>query len=366
MNDKILIIEDEPSILENLIEIISSYGYDVVSTNNGTEGIELAMEHSPDLIICDILMPGISGLEVLKKLQENETTASIPFIFLTAKADKESIREGMEHGADDYLTKPFTPIQLKKAIEIRLRKKEQSIDAMNKKIEVLKSSLATSLPHEFRTPLNGILASSEFLIKYFDNLPIEEIKQLHLNIHNSALRLHRHIINFLLYSEITILKEKKDINKVNHLENITYLPFDIAYAVFHKYATINDRYEDLHFWSNRSSQVFIKQEHFYKICEELADNAFKFSDKGAPIEVLLDTIDNIFIMKIKDYGRGMTNNQVREIGAYTQFNRNLYEQQGLGLGLAIVIKLCEYYDGKFNIKSIPNSFTEIEIKLNTI
>ncbi len=366
MTNKILIIEDELAILENLIEIITTFGYDVIAADNGNEGIKLAIENAPDLIICDILMPGINGLDVLKKLQENEITASIPFIFLTAKADKPSIRYGMELGADDYLTKPFTPNQLQKTIETRLRKKEQTFEAMNKKIDILKSSLATSLPHEFRTPLNGILASSEFLIKYYDNLPIEDIKQLHLNIHNSASRLHRHIVNFLLYSEINILKNQTDLEKNEQNSPPMYLPSDIAYAVFYKYTVMNNRYEDLHFLSKGSNYINVKQEHFYKICEELADNAFKFSEKGTPIEVSLDSNNNKLIMKIKDFGRGMTYKQIKEISAYTQFDRNLYEQQGLGLGLAIVIKLCNYYGGEFAINSVPNSFTEIEIKFKTI
>src|SRR5688572_22468158 len=119
---KILLIEDNPEVRENTSEILSLANYNVVSAENGKIGVEVAQREKPDLIICDIMMPELDGYGVLHILSKNEQTASIPFIFLTAKTEKTDIRKGMNLGADDYLTKPFDDTDLLNAIEARLRK----------------------------------------------------------------------------------------------------------------------------------------------------------------------------------------------------------------------------------------------------
>ncbi len=123
---KILVIEDELAVRENLIELLEAEDYQTYSTENGLIGILWAYNHLPDLIICDVMMPEIDGYEVLYNLQQDPLTASIPFIFLTAKADKTDIREGMNLGADDYLTKPFTRQEVLGAIASRLSKQKLS------------------------------------------------------------------------------------------------------------------------------------------------------------------------------------------------------------------------------------------------
>lgn len=118
----ILLIEDNQDVRENTAEILSLAQYRVITAANGKEGVELAIRDKPDLIICDIMMPVLDGHGVLHLLSKNEETAGIPFIFLTAKAERSDFRKGMEMGADDYLTKPFDDVELLSAIEIRLKK----------------------------------------------------------------------------------------------------------------------------------------------------------------------------------------------------------------------------------------------------
>jgi CRP-like cAMP-binding protein/CheY-like chemotaxis protein len=119
---KILLIEDNKDVRENTAEILKLAQYDVVTAKNGKEGVELAQKDRPDLIICDIMMPVLDGHGALHLLSKNEETSSIPFIFLTAKAERSDFRKGMEMGADDYLTKPFDDVELLNAIESRLKK----------------------------------------------------------------------------------------------------------------------------------------------------------------------------------------------------------------------------------------------------
>jgi CRP-like cAMP-binding protein/FixJ family two-component response regulator len=120
----ILLIEDNVDVRENTAEILTLAQYNVITADNGKEGLEKAQQYHPDLIICDIMMPVLDGHGVLHLLSKNANTAGIPFIFLTAKAERTDVRKGMEMGADDYLTKPFDEIELLNAIEARLRKSE--------------------------------------------------------------------------------------------------------------------------------------------------------------------------------------------------------------------------------------------------
>ncbi|OCX53892.1 transcriptional regulator [Mucilaginibacter sp. PPCGB 2223] len=124
MSKKVLIIEDNNDIRENVVEILQLAGYEVFEAGDGKNGVDIATKNLPDIILCDIMMPELDGYGVLYMLNKNPETATIPFIFLTAKAERLDLRKGMEMGADDYLTKPFDDMDLLNAIESRLKKKE--------------------------------------------------------------------------------------------------------------------------------------------------------------------------------------------------------------------------------------------------
>lgn len=133
----ILIIEDNDDIRESTTEILELANYQVYHADNGKTGVELAIKHLPDIILCDIMMPELDGYGVLFMLGKTPETSTIPFIFLTAKAERVDMRKGMEMGADDYLTKPFDDVELLNAIESRLQKKEKQEAFYNKSLEKL-------------------------------------------------------------------------------------------------------------------------------------------------------------------------------------------------------------------------------------
>lgn len=149
----ILLIEDNNEVRENTAEILELANYNVIQAENGKVGVELAQQHKPDLIICDIMMPVLDGYGVIHLLGKSPDTALIPFIFLTAKSERSDFRKGMELGADDYITKPFDDVELLKAVESRLRKNE-----------ILKA--------EFSNNIEGIN-------KFFDDVSsLDELKKL--------------------------------------------------------------------------------------------------------------------------------------------------------------------------------------------
>jgi len=122
---KITIIEDNIDVRENLAEILELSGYEVSTAENGKLGVKSVREHRPDLILCDVMMPELDGFGVLKILNQDTELRHIPFMFLTAKAEKSDFRKGMGLGADDYITKPYDDVQLLEAIEMRLNKASQ-------------------------------------------------------------------------------------------------------------------------------------------------------------------------------------------------------------------------------------------------
>src|SRR6476620_1838784 len=142
MEKRVLVIDDNNDIRENTAEILELAGYKTFTAENGKKGVEVAIKENPSVIVCDIMMPELDGYGVLHLLRKNPEAQNVPFIFLTAKTERNDFRKGMEMGADDYVTKPFEDIELLNAIEIRL-----------KKVEVLKQKYSFSEQgiHQFLT-----------------------------------------------------------------------------------------------------------------------------------------------------------------------------------------------------------------------
>src|SRR6185436_3103570 len=125
---KILVIEDEPEMRRNITKLLRYHDYEPIAAENGRAGVEAAHREKPDLILCDVMMPELNGYGVLQALQSDAALARVPFIFLTAKGEKDDLRSGMNLGADDYLTKPVANADLVQAIEARLRRSERQIN----------------------------------------------------------------------------------------------------------------------------------------------------------------------------------------------------------------------------------------------
>ncbi|HEY9612052.1 putative bifunctional diguanylate cyclase/phosphodiesterase [Allocoleopsis sp.] len=158
---KILIIEDEEFVRENILELLDVEGFEVIGAENGQIGVDLAKAMIPDLILCDVMMPGLDGYGVLTALRQDSLTASIPFIFLTAKAAKADFRQGMELGADDYITKPFTRAELLGAIASRLKKQAALEQRYHTELQQTKDQLNYLIHYDSLTNLPNQLSLRE-------------------------------------------------------------------------------------------------------------------------------------------------------------------------------------------------------------
>jgi len=365
---KILVIEDQALLREEILEILSIEEFQVIGAENGRIGLELVQTFQPDLILCDVSMPELDGHGVLEELRKEPETVTIPFIFLTAMADKADLRQGMTLGADDYLTKPFDRIDLLEAIATQFRK-QQAIDSkIHQKVDDLRSNITLSLPHELHTPLTGIISSTELLLEDFNQIDPAESLEILETIHVSAHRLYRLTQNFLLYAELELIMA--DPSRVAMIRrgrsSRCYKEVIVDWA--RAKATEAKRLADLRLDVHQDITVSISELKLRKIVEELLDNAFKFSLNDSPVHLAIQldhtTIDtNMVTLYVLDHGRGMSEEQIANIGAYMQFERRLYEQQGSGLGLVIAKRLTELHGGEFRITSIPNQQTLVKVML---
>ncbi|MEB3336509.1 MAG: response regulator [Leptolyngbyaceae bacterium] len=359
---RILVIEDEAQVRNNIKRILELEDFFVIAAENGRIGLALAQDTVPDLIICDVMMPEMDGYEVLEALKQNPSTATIPWIFLTAKAEKNDLRQGMELGADDYLTKPFLPGELLKAIATQFAKKAALDRQIQTKLDQLRSSITLSLPHELHTPLNGILGCAEVLIEDYGVMDDAEKLDMLDGIYTSAKRLHRLTKNFLLYAQLELIASNPERMAALRKNRDRAHPRTLVQEVATEIAQQAERTADLTL-DLPDLTVQMPDNYLRKIIDEVVDNAFKFSTPGTPVRIVGNLSDRTFSIFVMDQGRGLTPEQLASIGGYMQFDRQLFEQQGVGLGLLIAKRLTELHGGELTLESILNKQTIVRIVL---
>ena len=359
MSKKILVIDDADFILESTSTLLGFEGYDVVTAADGELGVAAALEHNPDLILCDISMPNLDGYGVIERLRAEELTSSTPFIFLTAFTEKSNMRKGMEKGADDFLVKPYTRDELIAAINTQWKKNQIVEKKIQTKVEEVGKNLNYALPHEFRTVINQVVGSAKFLGADPESTPPEEVKELSEDIISSCKRLLRITENFLIYVRIESIANNP-IQQNQLRDSRTDEPGAMIYDLAGTIANSYSRIEDLQI-NDLIDELFIEisTESFHKIVDELINNAFKFSENGTKIQLSTWLEDEMMFMSIEDKGRGMSKEQIDNIGAYIQFERKIYEQQGVGLGLVIAKRMTELHGGDFKVESTENVGTKI-------
>lgn len=167
---KILLIEDDELVRENVLELLDAEGFETYAAENGHVGTMVAQQKAPDLILCDVMMPELDGYGVLENVRQNPQTMTIPFIFLTAKAAKGDFRMGMEKGADDYLTKPFTRAELLGAVNTQLQKQAAIAARYNRQIKQAREELDYLIRHDSLTGLPNRLSLQEQFVTILDKV----------------------------------------------------------------------------------------------------------------------------------------------------------------------------------------------------
>jgi signal transduction histidine kinase len=279
-------------------------------------------------------------------------------VLMTGDENSVSPRRGMELGADDFLVKPVRLAELLQCVDARFRRAQLHWRVEDRMLNQLRASLHSTMPHEFFTPLAGIIGLTDLLLMEDSAFAPEERKELHRDIQQSALRLHRTLRNYL--ETIELDAEAADGVPEPALLSPGEALQSVGVAV-NAVQNRTNRNEDVS-TELASVPVRVTPGDLTLIVEELADNACKFSRKGTPIVIRLDVAG---VFSVTDAGRGMAPEEVQAIGAFRQFGRGKNEQQGLGLGLVLVQKLAERCGAKFSIESTQSVGTVVRIAFKT-
>src|SRR5690606_9428759 len=320
---------------------------------------QLALKNLPDLVICSYEMFESYENDMLHKLRDDSVFTSTPFIFLDEKKLGRKEKKGLNLGFDYFIMKPFSSSELQKIAKLALEKSDAVAQKSEKKLSELRGSLSFALPHEFFTPLNGILGFTDILINDLGSLSKNEVRQMLQYIHKDALRLNKLTENFLAFAQLEVIS--KDPEKIAALTNTYYLNAkEIVKSTAVSMARDAGREDDL-ILELEDGAVRISEGYLNKVMAELISNAFKFSEKDTPVIVSLYSNDTSVMLTIADSGRGMTPKQIASVGAYMQFDRMQQEQQGSGLGLIIAKKITELHGGEFKIESTPGEGTKVHL-----
>jgi two-component system sensor histidine kinase/response regulator len=358
---KILVIEDEPYLLDNILAVLALEDFQAIGAENGVLGVEMARKHLPDLIVCDIMMPQLDGYGVLLALRSEPATCMIPFIFLTAKADRKHIRYGMELGADDYVTKPFTHDEFLGAIYSRLERQRTVQKEYEDRLEALRYGLVFSLSPGLQAPLNAVIGHAGKLITEAETLAPFQVAGLATTMLRASHELHRQLENYLLYTQLEVMRIDPGqviVMSWSQTEN----PGMIIAEAAQKEAADKGREADL-VLETKDAAVRISRECLEKIAEELIDNAFKFSQPGTKVGVTAAPAAGTYVLDVRDAGPGIPPAQIERLRTPGQFERKLETLQKGGLGLVIAAHLLKAHGGRLRIENTSERGTHVFAEL---
>jgi signal transduction histidine kinase len=265
----------------------------------------------------------------------------------------------MDLGADDYITKPFEVSEILSAVRSRLARRNRLEERFEARLSEFRHNLATTLPHEFRTPLAGILGYSEILLEQPDQVGPDELRRAATTIHASGQRLLRCVESFLLYAELESLRALG--SGTTPVQEQTDLIACLERAVTSR-AKLHRRESDVRL-SIQPACVPMPEAYLLHVLNEVLDNAFRHSPRETTVEIACTLAGRTVSLTVTNQGRALTPEQIERIEAFVQFDRQRHEQQGLGLGLAISRRLVERFGGRLEIRSSPGGETMISIAL---
>ena len=363
---KILLVEDEAPLRGEVAEWLTFEDYEVIQAADGQAGVEAVFKHLPDLIICDIMMPRLDGYGVLLETNSNPETVGTPFIFMTARASQDDLREGMTSGADDYITKPFTRQELLNAIQKQLDKRamrqqyhELQIQHIQQELvheqeqRVGKAKLVGMFSHDFRNPLATILSSNSLLRDYADRLD-EQRRLTHLSrIEASVRQLLQMLDDMLIVSQMeagSLQFKPEPLNISRIIQNIV-----------DEHQTINSEVCTVTFESHVSGSVMTDVRLIRQIASNIVSNAVKYSLLGGEVLVTLEEYDSQYLLTVRDHGIGISPEDQQRLFNAFQRGSNVGSIAGTGLGLAIVSQALSIISGSIQIESEVGKGTTVKI-----
>ena len=347
MSVKILLIDDEPHLLLALGDYLRQAGYQVVAASSGEEGLETLRDWQPDLIICDIMMPGMDGFDVRRALEKDSRHRDTPFIFLTAKGQLGDRVHGLRSGADDYIIKPFEPAELEARIEALLRRVIRSQAAAEQEVEELKASILANVTHELRTPVAVVRGTLELALEGAFGSDVEQERQFLSRALENMHGLQQLIDDLLLMSAIDSGELELFLEPVSVMGLLRHSQ-DKVWRVGANDVII------IHESEPADLKVCVDQRYLQTALGHLVDNALKFSPAGSPVEIRAKACEDGVTITVTDRGEGISAQDLPHIfdRFYQSDMSSTRAYEGLGCGLYLVRALVEAHGGHVEVESL--------------
>lgn len=358
----ILVVEDHEPLLAAIQHVLELENYAILMASDGIEALQAMEETQPDLIVADIMMPRMNGYAFYEAVRERPEWVPIPFIFLTARAEKEDMLRGKSLGVEDYIIKPFDPEELVVAVQARLGRAQAIQKASEIGFEQLKQQIINTLSHELRTPLTYIQGYTALALEDASS-PGELGDFLHA-IKKGADRLTRLVEDMLLLVQLdtgqtanefeTLSNVQKDLDELVKRTILQYETQAAAQGITLKAHLAAD------LPPVRTCEIF-----FVDALGRLLDNAIRFSQgPGKQVWISVRASDEWAEVAVRDEGVGIATDQIPYLfERFRQINRQQMEQQGAGLGLAIAQELIALHEGEITVDSQPGEGSTFTIRL---
>ncbi len=358
----ILIVEDDLHLMEGIREILEIHDYDVWTAPDGQVALELLQQQPtpPDLILSDIMMPHMDGYEFFQAVRDNPDWVKIPFIFLTAKGERDDVMLGKGMGSDDYIVKPFEAQDLLTIVEAKLRRIREVGQYFEGQVAEIKRKVLTIINHEMRTPLTYVVAYSDMLNRDYaellerdpDDLPLNDMRTFLHGINAGANRLRRLVENFILLAEL----ETGEARETFSWRRERFSDYNVLLHV------VANQYRDQAREKQATLEVYIEDnlppivadsEYLTTAIECLVDNAVKFTERPeTTITLRAYQEEDCVCFSVTDQGRGIPEEELDRIfKSFYQIDREVYEDQGAGAGLAIVKGVVQLHGGRVSVQS---------------
>lgn len=362
---RILVVDDHEPLLKAIQGILEEEGYIVFTAQDGTRALEMMQEIYPHLVIADIMMPRMDGYAFYEAIRANSEWITIPFIFLTAKAEREDKLKGKGMGAEDYLTKPFDPQELVVAVSSRLGRAQAIQEAADAQFDILKQQIANVLGHELRTPLTYVRGYTELALE--EAPTTEALQDFLMGIKRGADRLNQLVEDLMLMVQIDTGRTVGEFHMMAQVHPSLASVLKTSIQKHKQHAADQGVTLELSVEPNLPP-VRICEPIFMNALDRLIDNGIKFSQgEVKQVTVSAQVTGEWVEIAISDKGVGIAVQDMRHLfERFRQFNRDKMEQQGAGLGLALAQELIHLHNGEITAESTLGEGSIFSIRLPVV
>jgi two-component system sensor histidine kinase/response regulator len=368
---RILVVEDHEPLLAAIQGILEGEGYDVFTAADGAQALQEMENIWPDLIVADIMMPRMDGYAFYKTVRSRPEWVPIPFIFLTAKAEKEDVLRGKDMGAEDYLTKPFDPQELLVAVRSKLRRARAIQQATDAKFDELKQQIVNVLGHELRTPLTYVRGYTELALEEVPTLTPESLHDFLLGIKRGTDRLNRLVEDLMFLIRLDTGQAAEEYHMLAGTYRHLTLVLDSVIRQYEEQAEAQGVALEAELLPDLPP-VELCEPFFIDALGRLIDNGIKFSRGETKVVTVssrvLDEAGTQWIeVAVTDQGVGVPKHNLHLLfERFRQIGREQMEQQGAGLGLAISQELIRLHGGKISVESTFGAGSTFTIRLPVV